>query len=180
MGKPRCYRRYARSKKCRNNALHSKADTSDRAPNRNTTQLKMKIDAKNQTPQEIIQRLIEINAEAIDLNEQLSRFIYAPKNQEVEIIQRCVAEAFKVPLMVLQNKGRGAKAANARHACFLLCRELTGLTDAQIAESFWQGATHGAVWYGVDAAKARLDTDAKFAAEMTLIKQECRARLLSK
>ena len=129
------------------------------------------------TPQEIIKRLIEINTEAIELNERLSRFVYSPKNKRVEIVQRCVAAAFNVPLMVLQNKGRSEKVANARHACFLLCRELTELSDAQIAASFWAGMKHGTVWHGVDAAKNRMDVDAKFAAEMLAIRAECRARL---
>jgi len=78
---------------------------------------------------------------------------------------------------VLQNKGRGAKVANARHACFLLCRELTELSDAQIAASFWAGAAHGTVWHGVDAAMKRMDTEPAFAAQMLAIRNECRARL---
>jgi chromosomal replication initiation ATPase DnaA len=129
------------------------------------------------TPQDIIKRLIEINTEAIELNERLSRFVYSPKNKRVEIVQRCVSAAFNVPLMVLQNKGRSDKVANARHACFLLCRELTELSDAQIAASFWTGMKHGTVWHGVEAAKNRMDTEPKFAAEVLAIRTECRARL---
>ena len=129
------------------------------------------------TPQEIIKRLIAINTEAIELNEKLSRFVYSPKSKKVEIVQRVVAEAFGVPLMVLQNKGRGAKVANARHACFLLCRELTELSDAQIAASFWAGAAHGTVWHGVEAAKERMETEPAFSAQMLAIRNECRARL---
>jgi chromosomal replication initiation ATPase DnaA len=129
------------------------------------------------TPQEIIKRLIEINAEAIELNDRLSRFVYAPKNKRVEIIQRCVADAFAVPLMVLQNKGRAQKAADARHACFMLCRDLTDLSDAQIAASFWAGMKHGTVWHGVEAAKSRMETEPKFAATMLQVREECRTRL---
>ena len=129
------------------------------------------------TSQEIIKRLIEINKEAIELNEKLSRFVYSPKNKKVEIVQRVVAEAFNVPLMVLQNKGRGQKVANARHACFLLCRDLTELSDTQIAASFWNGASHSTIWHGVEAAKARSETEPAFAAQMLAILDECRARL---
>jgi len=109
-------------------------------------------------------RIVKDTADAIAARQRLDetlRIVAAKTGEvlcriaEIRVIQEATAEAFGVPVGVMQSQRKPKGEAEARQSAMWLCRKLTKRSHVEIGECFG-GRDPGTVIWAVDAIDDRL------------------------
>jgi chromosomal replication initiation ATPase DnaA len=90
---------------------------------------------------------------------------------EIQAIQRCVAQHYRMPVEVLWSRDRHEPYITARLQAIALCRQATELTLVEIGQSFRRD--HGCVIHAVRAVESRCETEPRYRAQFGALLAEC-------